>query len=70
MADIDDEIAAVREAIAAGVKKVRTRTNGVEKEVEYPTFDDLRKRLEFLTGLKSGNTRRKVILAAVHPMRG
>ena len=69
MATIDEEIAAIREAIASGALKVRSRVNGVEKEVAYASFDDLRKRLDFLQGLQAGVTRRKVILAAVHSGR-
>ncbi|WEK50320.1 MAG: hypothetical protein P0Y66_22200 [Candidatus Kaistia colombiensis] len=60
---IADEIAAIREAIASGAKRVRTRTNGVEREVEYPTFDDLRKRLEYLQGIEAGG-RSRVTLAS------
>lgn len=61
------EIAALREAISAGVKKVVTQTNGVRKEVEYPSFDDMKKRYDWLcgqlppTGLPS---RRRLTLAS------
>lgn len=48
MAECDEEIAALRAAIAAGVRRVVTQTNGVRKEVEYPSFDDLKRRLEWL----------------------
>ena len=50
MAQIDDEIAALREAITAGVKRVLIKQGGVTKEVEYPSFDDLRNRLRWLEG--------------------
>ncbi|WP_449255179.1 phage head-tail joining protein [Bosea sp. (in: a-proteobacteria)] len=46
------EIGAIREAIATGARRVVTRTAGSTKEVEYPSFDDLKKRLDFLTGLQ------------------
>ncbi len=46
------EIAAIREAIATGAKRVLTRTGGSTKEVEYPSFADLKARLDFLTGLQ------------------
>ncbi|WP_336801797.1 phage head-tail joining protein [Kaistia sp. MMO-174] len=61
---IADEIAAIREAIASGARKIRTKTNGVEREVEYPSFDDLKKRLEYLEGLNAGAGRSRVSLAS------
>lgn len=66
MATIDDEIAAIREAIAAGVKVVESRTGGVMKRVEYPSFADLKDRLAFLEGEKAQATgkRRRGVLAA------
>ena len=69
MTTLDNEIAALREAIASGALKVRSRVNGVEKEVAYASYDDLRKRLDFLRGLQAGGLRRKAILAAVHSGR-
>lgn len=48
MALIDDQIAALEEAIAAGVLKVRTRSGEDEKEVTYPSFTDLIARLNWL----------------------
>ncbi len=69
MATLDEEIAALREAIASGALKVRSRVNGVEKEVAYASYDDLRKRLDFLRGQQAGGVRRKAILAAVHSGR-
>lgn len=59
-----EEIAAIREAIASGVRRVVTQTNGARKEVEYPSFDDLRKRLELLENLQAGPKRRRVIVAS------
>lgn len=69
MTTLDEEITALREAIASGALKVRSRVNGVEKEVAYASYDDLRKRLDFLRGLQAGGIRRKAILAAVHSGR-
>ncbi|WP_336801709.1 phage head-tail joining protein [Kaistia sp. MMO-174] len=63
---IAEEVAALREAIASGTKRVRTKTNGVEREVEYPSFDDLKKRLDYLNGLdaaQSGRPLSRVSLA-------
>ena len=65
MAQIDDEIAAIREAIATGAKKVRFKDGSVEKEVNYPSFKDLLDRLGWLEAQKQGaqGKRRTVILA-------
>lgn len=63
MSATDDEIAAIREAISAGVRRVVTQTNGVRKEVEYPSFRDLKDRLDFLEG-RTDKPKRRVILAS------
>jgi hypothetical protein len=49
-AQVLDEIAALKEAIASGVRRVMTQTGTNRKEVEYPTFDEMRKRLDWLEG--------------------
>lgn len=54
MSNIDDQIAALEEAISAGVRKVVTQTNGVRKEVEYPSFADMKARLDWLYRKKRG----------------
>lgn len=67
MAQIDDEIAAIREAIATGARKIRFKDGSVEKEVDFPSFADLRARLEFLEGLKATEAtgrRPRVVLAS------
>lgn len=64
MAEIDDEIAALREAVVLGARRVVTQTNGVRKEVEYPSFDDLKKRLEWLEAQKLGAKRPRGVLAS------
>lgn len=46
------EMAAIREAIATGAKRVVTKSAGSTKEVEYPSFQDLKARLDFLTSLQ------------------
>ena len=48
MALIDDQIAALRDAIAAGVLKVLTRSGEDEREVTYPSFKDMKERLNWL----------------------
>lgn len=45
---IDEQIAAIEEAIASGAKRVRFRSNGVEKEVEYQSVDQMKKAVDFL----------------------
>lgn len=63
MAQIDDEIAAIREAITAGVKVVETRSAGVIKRTEYPSFSDLKARLDWLEAQQNGGRRRRGIVA-------
>lgn len=48
MALIDDQIAALRDAIAAGVLKVVTRSGEDEREVTYGSFRDMKERLNWL----------------------
>lgn len=64
MAAIDEEIAALRAAISAGVKRVVTQTNGVRKEVEYPSFNDLRSRLEWLENQQTSKRGPRGVLAS------
>jgi|GEM_PF-1671574 len=63
MAVIEDEIAALRRAIVAGVKRVVTQTGGVRKEVEYPSFEDMKARLDWLEA-QAGKKQRRGVLAA------
>lgn len=56
MDEIDIEIAAIRAAIATGVKKVVTQTNGVRKETEFPSFNDMKARYDWLCRLKRGRS--------------
>lgn len=53
MALIDDQIAALEEAIAAGALKVRTRSGEDESEVTYGSFTDLINRLNYLKRKKA-----------------
>jgi hypothetical protein len=65
-AQVEDEIAALREAIASGVHRVMTQTGTNRKEVEYPTFDEMRKRLDWLEGKSDVSPRGpRVILAGL-----
>jgi hypothetical protein len=57
MGQYDAEIDALRQAIAAGVRRVVTQTNGVRKEVEYPSFADMKARYDWLCRLNGGGGR-------------
>jgi hypothetical protein len=50
---IDDQIAALEAAIAAGVLKVRTRSGEDEQEVQYASFSDMMARLNWLKRKKA-----------------
>ena len=52
--EIDMAIDDLRRAMAAGVKVVWSRTNGVEKRIEYQSIDAMRKAMDDLQALKSG----------------
>lgn len=64
MATIDEEIAVLREAIVSGVRRVVTQTGGVRKEVEYPSFADMKARLDWLERQKVGPAGVRVTLAS------
>ena len=64
MATIDDESAGLRAAITSGGRKVVTQTGGVRKEVEYPSFADMKARLDWLERQQSGGSRTRVTLAS------
>lgn len=53
MALIDDQIAALEAAIAAGALKVRTRSGEDEQEVQYASFNDMISRLNWLKRRKA-----------------
>lgn len=64
MATIDDEIASLRAAITSGVRKVVTQTGTVRKEVEYPSFADMKARLDWLERQQLAAGRTRVTLAS------
>lgn len=64
MGEYDAEIAALRQAIASGVRRVVTQTNGVRKEVEYPSFADMKARYEWLCRMNGNAGGRNVTLAS------
>jgi hypothetical protein len=62
MADIDDEIAALSDALAQGAKKIVFHSGGTRREVEYHSLKDMSDRLAALQAKKSGAPR--ITLAA------
>lgn len=63
MADIDNQIAALSDAIAQGAKRVVFHSGGTRREVEYHSLKDMREALAALKAQKSGGSR--IILAAL-----
>jgi len=54
---IDDQIASLEEAIASGVRRVVTQSQGVRTEVEYQTMAEMEKALARLKAKKAGGPR-------------
>lgn len=63
MADIDNQIAALSDAIAQGAKRVVFHSGGTRREVEYHSLKDMREALAALQAQKSGGSR--IVLAAL-----
>jgi hypothetical protein len=61
MADIDDQIAALSDAIAQGVKHIVFHSGGTRREIEYQSLKDMREALAALQARKSSGSR--IILA-------
>ena len=51
--DIDEQIAALEEAIGSGVRKVVTQSNGVRTEIEYQSLDAMQTALDRLKSRQS-----------------
>ncbi len=64
MASIDDQIAALEDAILTGAKKVVFHSGGTRREVEYHSLKDMREALADLRSRKQGRSR--IILAALN----
>lgn len=62
MADIDDQIAALSDAIAQGAKRVVFHSGGTRREVEYHSLKDMIDQLARLEAKKAGGSR--IVLAA------
>lgn len=63
MAIVDDQIAALEEAVAMGARKVIFHSGGTRREIEYQSLADLQQALARLKSNRSGSSR--VILAAL-----
>ncbi len=63
MADIDNQIAALSDAIAQGAKRGVFHSGGTRREVEYHSLKDMREALAALQAQKSGGSR--IVLAAL-----
>lgn len=63
MAIIDDQIAALEEAVAMGARKVIFHSGGTRREIEYQSLESLQQALARLKSNKSGGSR--IILAAL-----
>lgn len=61
MAELDDQIVALSEAIAMGAKRVVFHSGGTRREVEYHSLKDMREALAALQAKKVGGSR--IILA-------
>ncbi|HZG29940.1 MAG TPA: hypothetical protein VE079_15910 [Ensifer sp.] len=63
MAIIDDQIAALEEAVSMGARKVVFHSGGTRREIEYPSLSDLQQALARLKSNRAGGSR--IILAAL-----
>lgn len=61
MAELDDQIAALADAIAQGAKRVVFHSGGTRREIEYHSLKDMREALAGLEAKKAGGSR--IILA-------
>lgn len=54
---IEDQIAALEEAISTGARRVVTQSNGVRTEIEYHSLKDMQERLDNLKARQSNKPR-------------
>lgn len=54
---IDEQIAALEEAIGSGVRRVVTQSNGVRTEIEYQSLDAMQSALANLKARQSKTSR-------------
>lgn len=62
MASLDDQIAALTDAIAKGVRRVVFHSGGTRREVEYHTLKEMREALAVLEAKRAPRSR--IILAS------
>ncbi|MFP9138707.1 phage head-tail joining protein [Devosia sp. XGJD_8] len=58
---IDEQIASLEEAIAAGVRKIVTQSQGVRTEIEYQSTDQMERALAKLKARKAGGPRTNLV---------
>lgn len=58
---IDDQIAALEEAIATGVRRVKTQSQGVTSEVEYQSTSQMQAAVDRLKARKAGRPRTSLV---------
>ena len=65
MTEIEAQIAAIREAMASGAKRIVFTSGGTRREIEYQSLRDMRDQLAWLEGQIPGTRKRvRLILAA------
>lgn len=57
MSTLDEQIAELQQAIASGVRRVTTQSNGVKTEVEYQSTKDMQAALDRLIARRSGRSK-------------
>ncbi|KAB1086480.1 hypothetical protein F4V91_08585 [Neorhizobium galegae] len=57
MTDNTAQIAALRDAIASGARRIQFRSGGTQREVEYHSLSDMMKALEWLEAQQSSRPR-------------
>ena len=57
MADYSAQIAALKDAIAQGARRVQFRSGGTQREIEYHSLKEMRETLEWLEAQQSTKSR-------------
>lgn len=57
MADYSAQIAALKDAIAQGARRVQFRSGGTQREIEYHSINDMLKALAWLESQQSTKSR-------------
>lgn len=64
MTEIELQIAAIREAMASGAKRIVFTSGGTRREIEYQSLKDMREHLAWLEGQLPGASKVRLVLAA------